>query len=625
MKKIAKNGWILGILFVALTGLNSCSKEDLDGISGNEKGEAIADFTIPVSLPFEQDQSSSLRSIGVPEENTIQTLDILAFRVGDDGKEYFDYSATAREAAGNTNGAARQNYKATVWTRSYRQRFVLITNAREAVTQLLTSSDWKNVEKNTMLASLEFSLGEGNPWNTVSASNYTTFPMWGESEPATITFQSSSIGTVSLLRMVARINVQVDESVSGLTGKFKLKSVRLYNTNTKGRIVPEGNIGVEPTIPASITDYSKRFFGPLVYEDFTAPGKTDVAIRGSIYTFEATAVEDPSQTTCLVIGGVYGTDSQTTYYRVDFMNDNGTTHKSILRNHEYTVNITNVGGSGHETAELAFNGKAVNLQTEILEWDAAGWGNIVLDGQYFLKVSKSEFNFPREALTVERPHNVLYVLTDYISQSGTSGWYIDGITDTDTGTTATWLTTSCTSGAAKDTAKVVLYLDQNNPSGSTRTAKIIFAAGRLRYTVLVEQNTLEGVSITILHALPKAGGGYDVGDPMSDLEIISTFSQPLTPAVVPFYVKWTPASANLIAYRTMVSGVSYAKFEGSEGLFGVIPGQPGGAPLSYLLTSPAVPQEDLNGYLKAMKMVFSVSNGINSEEKSMIVWHIYQP
>ena len=278
-----------------------------------------------------------------------------------------------------------------------------------------------------MLANLKVSLGQTEDrWKVISASDYTAFPMWGESGAEKITGSTNSLSmAIPMLRMIAKINVQLDETVSGLTNKFKMKSVHLYNTNTSGHVVPsiaavkeeirntsQRYLFVEePTVPSDAV-LSK---GPIEYTDFTAPGTPDVAMKGAIYTFETKAPsnEDRMKATCLVIGGLYGDDTNETYYRVDFFESDGKTLRDILRNYQYVVNITDVKGRGHESVDVAYKSKSVNMVAEILYWNEAGLGNNVFDGQNILSVSQDSYFFSRDAKISKEEDNVLSIMTDY--------------------------------------------------------------------------------------------------------------------------------------------------------------------------------------------------------------------
>lgn len=209
-----------------------------------------------------------------------------------------------------------------------------------------------------MLARLEAGFGnDSKKWNTISASDYAAFPMWGETTAEDITNATTELSApVVMLRMLAKINVQLDKSVDGLTDTFKLKSVRVYNINARGRIVPEAGALIHetrdnnpyvmvssPSIPATTEDYSSRYMGPELFQDFSAPGETDVAIRGAIYIFETRAVvsnEKRLEATCLVVGGMYNDDTDESYYRLDFLESDKTTFRHILRNNQYIMRIS---------------------------------------------------------------------------------------------------------------------------------------------------------------------------------------------------------------------------------------------------------------------------------------------
>jgi hypothetical protein len=596
--------------------ISSCSEFDHPETAGMENEGEATELTVQIAIPSHENNQAPLRSIGPEEENAIQTIDVLAFRV-EDGKETFDYYAKASKATGNTEGAKNQNIKITAWTKSYQQRFVVITNAQEKIS-VLNAVDWKGTEKNAMLAELEFDLGSDNQWQAIDASNYTAFPMWGESKAAIITKQTQQLDPVSLLRMVAKINVTLtgDE----VKAKFKLKSVRLYNTNTKGNIVPDVNPAdgtvTLPTIPAD----AQRFLGPLAYYDHTH-GIADVSILESIYLFETAAADfnKPSEATCLVVGGLFGANNttDTTYYRVDFTQQTGNTvnYKNILRNHQYEVNITDVTGSGYDTPEEAFEAKAFNMEVDILDWADGDFNDVIFDGQYFLAVSKDTLVFSKEAMNQQEIENVLIVLTNYLTTATgvRSGWYIeDVILDAaDDTTPVTWLTPSLTNGVANTKANVVLTFDENNGSDA-RSAKIFFRAGRLRYPVVVTQTTDEGARLNLYRS--KLVDGQDVIDrtqPIIESELIFANHTPLS-----IWAEWAPSGARLVMYQTVAPGTTFARFNltPSSGIFEYTRSP------QQVVISPADDNPDLpNDYVGYSKIQFAASNGMSIVEREIIL------
>jgi hypothetical protein len=263
---------------------------------------------------------------------------------------------------------------------------VIITNAGTRVSDLVNSKNWQNTSKETFLANLEYALPKAeNGWYAVSASNYDALPMWGET--STTVTQNTTQLSVSVLRMLAKIDVQLaPANLTALKSVFKLRSASLYNTNTNGRIAPN-SANVQQSgdsvwvTAASLPATPVNYLGPVVYRDFTAPGTVDVAMKGAIYLFETKAPVStdslsPLSATCVVVGGLYNTDTAESYYRVDFLNNGN--FQDILRNHQYLVNITSVTGRGYQTPDEAYRNKAVNMGVTIIVWDDSNTYNVDL-------------------------------------------------------------------------------------------------------------------------------------------------------------------------------------------------------------------------------------------------------
>lgn len=593
----------------------SC-KEEANSNSENFTGEE-QEIVLSLDVPT-VNEATQLRSIGLTEENTIKTIDLIAFRKDNTGS-YFNYSYTGVLAADNTPGQSSQKCRVKVRLAKYEQEFVIITNAGTQVSNLLKSQNWQNVLKETFLAKLEYALSRtGTVWNAVGASNYDALPMWGET--TTMITQNTTQLSASLLRMLAKIDVQLDETKPALKNVFKLKSTRLYNTYTKGRIVPNNsfvqqvgnNVKVTaPTLPAA----AEKYLGPLVYQDFTSPGILDAAMKGAIYTFETQAPEagnlyGPLDATCIVVGGIYGTDAKETYYRIDFQKDGK--FQDILRNHRYLVNIISVTGSGYETPDEAFHNQSVNLDANILVWDESNMYDVTFDGQWYLSVSRDSIFFPLENDT----NTDLFVKTDY-NPSGSlqTGWYIESIIDSATQATATWLTAIPMSGSPNELKNVKLITTDNN-SGKLRKAVIMFVAGRLHYPVIIRQTLLPKASIS----LRFESYGSEPAAVNPDVIIF-----PVTLGVKnnprKFTVEWTPNNAELVVYKSTVAGVQYSEFDLSPNIAGVIGNS--GFPLTVSVTPNATVFADMLPYFRASRLVFSVTNGLNTVEKTVILEHVY--
>lgn len=462
-----------------LWGFVACSMDETDLTGGG--GSACAgtkEINFRIDLPS---GSPASKAVGESQENAITRMDVLAFKV-DGSTETYEYTQPATLVSGTT-------WKLTAQVRDYPQRFVIVTGV-EAEVAALTADPIADKNKATMLARLVVS--QNGRWNTTSASDFRALPMWGESASQTITGGSSELGQVSMLRMLAGIDVELKSTA--LTN-FEMTSVRLYNTNATGRVTPDAvkvseGKATAPTIPSGAT----LITGPITYDqekgDFSA-GTVGEAMKGAIYTFETAAPVDGDQmkATCLVIGGKYNKTGNETFYRVDFLKADKTTFLDILRNHKYQVNITEVKGNGHSSPEEAFKSRSVNMVSEVLSWNEVGMNVITTDGQYTLAVDKDQYAFTREAKTGKETDNILNVWTDYTnSDTSKSGWTVEKYVDAaDENQEVTWLELVPAKGDADATTETYIRVGENL-GPSARSAKIILAAGRLRKPILVTQD-----------------------------------------------------------------------------------------------------------------------------------------
>ena len=250
----------------------------------------------------------------------------------------------------------------------------MLANCREQVNQLLSASNLQGTDKNTLLARLKYSMPPGERWNTTSSTNYTPLPMWGESRRELITSETWRLSAPSrLIISVASFTVGFGYATPATT-KFVLKSALLFNTNTAGQIVPAPATVVDqtatgawnsyvstPTVPPELQPYSTRYLGPV---DYPAAGTGDLTGVSGVYFFEIDANQNPAQTFCVVVGGVYRNDTRTTYYRVDLFDGNNQRMRVAIRRHfAYGIYINDVTASGHATPLEAFNSRVTSSRS----------------------------------------------------------------------------------------------------------------------------------------------------------------------------------------------------------------------------------------------------------------------
>lgn len=373
---------LLSAGLLALLAFSSCETEQVDDIRKNGNGESNVKFS--VWLPGTRPES---RALSANDECNVQTIDILMFAQSGGG---WQYSAGCSGASITTDGSDRNKKTFTIRMRHGNYDLVMFANARE----LIRSIDLEGKTKSEVLALMVEEVPAGGKWiANASASGYKEIPMWAEVGNMTVNDNTEITETegITLTRMLARVDVQIDAQVSN----FTITSVDVYNYNTKGSLVPptggwNGSANppraTAPNVPAT----SVMTKGPLVYDN--NDGRSEINTAGNncameVYIFEAENHTGTGHTTgkehlercCIVVGGLYDAngngdftdDGPATYYRADFSTgtDASEVFLDVLRNHHYTFNITKVSEPGHDTSEDAFQGaKKIEFTVEVTPW-----------------------------------------------------------------------------------------------------------------------------------------------------------------------------------------------------------------------------------------------------------------
>lgn len=467
---------LLPVAAVLLCTLAACTGTEED-IVRTGKGDAPVRF----SLRLPGASAPRARALTEGDESIVKEIDVLVFKPG--GGEYV-YSAGCSGAAITGTGNTKTF---TVTLRQGQYDLAILAGARD----ILNATDLTGKNKAAALAALTAAVPADGKWLTkASDTAFRPFAMWGDIGTITINESTDLTGSkaISLLRMMARVDVTV------AAGNFRLTSVHVYNYNTKGSVAPqaanmEGGKAKYPTVPATST----LIKGPLLYDGSAIDAVGNQCVC-EIYLMEAENHTDATHTkgkellkrTCLVVGGRYDTDSKPTYYRVDFSTGKGVSQVflDVLRNHKYTINITEVKGSGYEEPGIAFESLPVNMEAEVLEWNQAGMNIITTDGQYTLAVNRDTYTFGKREKLVKDNENTLRIWTDY-----SKGWKVEKYVDaTDESQSAGWLSLTPESAVNSGDQPTETFIGvQKNGTGITRRAKIILAAGRLRKEIRVEQ------------------------------------------------------------------------------------------------------------------------------------------
>lgn len=600
--------------------LCSCIQDDYSG-SVNSSGKEI-DVHVSLHMPASSPKTYAISEI---DENLVQDIDVLAFKADATKASGWAFAYSAKgtsitDVTENNTSKAKKQFSVKLVKSFDEQTFVVLANVREQLEAL--GGIAKGADKDELLARLVYSNPGG--WNANNdksdddpGKDFEPFPMWGEAKE-TLTDATTQISGIYMVRSIARLDVVLSQDVID-SNNFTLDKIYVYNSKKEGRIVPDP-VNLENLVkvksatepPGSINNAN-----PLVYD---VPASMSTAFERTIYLFEAAgkAENQASQATCIVVGGTFGTDGATTYYRLDFLkkSDTDSYFRDVLRNHLYCINILSVSGSGYTDPGDAFNSKSLNMVAEIVNWDDGDMGNIIFDGQYVLSVSQDMFSFPREKKTDEEDDNVLYVYTDYAVDSGKSGWYVDRIVDAaDDTKTVGWLRLSPDYGTADDKTKVILTFDENN-SGAERRVVVWIAAGRLRFPVTVVQELMPSIKINIVNPVNE-----------SLIEELLFFS-PVGVVPVPqsFKVNWVPQTADVSVLNSTLASSPFPVGTGLPDTGTITGGNGGTGTITYDVQPPAISEQDSLSnpfFERGTKIDFTIGNGMSYESKSIFVRQIF--
>lgn len=588
--------------------------EEGDHFPVSKEGKVRVPFSI--SMPAQLPRTYALDE---NDENEVRSIDILAFKVnGND--ETFAYRAQAEQGSIVDDGVNnKKKFVVTLFkdgTQTY--RFVALANAKDQLDNTFAGGITVGASKDAIMQQLQ--LTGINKWNVNNeTAGYLPIPMWGETPNSIIIQDNTTITDLKLLRMVAKINVKIDPSIS--ENSFALSSVSLYNYYSSGRVVPDaGNLvpgsssSVEkPTVTGTTTK------GPIDYEGSGIV--TNNSIINNIYTFESlvpkTASEvNLSKVTTLVLGGKYNGSTEVSYYRVDIAN--GKTYLDILRNHLYTINITKVKSAGYGTKEDAFNSRPINIEAEVVVWDEAAIGNIEFDGQFMLAVSQGKFDFTKSAYTTFSDDNTVSIKTDYKSNdSSIQGWKVTSIIDDSGNPINDWLKTSVNKGDANVATDMQLILTENN-SGANRLGYITISAGRLTYKIEVRQSMVPPLELRL-----KKLNGVEINE-----LIFESQSAGIIPASQQFVASWMPIDRECGLTYLGLGGKPFSFGSGSDtpGLNGILNTSAGGTgKQTFTIVPTALTQAEIDAnplIEKASKIDFTLSNGAGFTTKTIYLRQI---
>ena len=363
----------------------------------------------------------------------------------------------------------------------------------------------------------------------------TGLPMWGELAQQTIDPDVSAvqtIGTIHLLRAVARVDVGLNMDAKGTNGndgdfdeesqtltsdivdpdtgksikvQWSLLEVKLYNAAKNGRIAPDADNYdldgdkkpkakkvTQPTTPTKHEEAltykaENNLLRRTIYVPETVNPEPTSASAGASTTpgTEKVYLSRPYLILKLSYKQTDGNASRETYFRVDFLEKNGKeataeyTYLSLLRNFRYKVNVTNIGGLGFDSEDEAKKGPAANIMYNVVVWDESTLSNVVYDGQYMLGVQNDKLLFHKNGGT----------FSTKVQTSWPGGFKVEGLPD--------WVKVKSIepsdSNATGDTDEKIVTFEVTKSTTEQRDfSGAYIQAGRMRWNLEITQlNTLD--------------------------------------------------------------------------------------------------------------------------------------
>jgi hypothetical protein len=362
----------------------SCSFEEREG------PEPPADEYIDAVIHISSSSSASPSTYALTEpdgEEMIKEIDVLAFKEsGSD--EYYAYRTRTTKINVN-NGQKEFTISVKLSKNNEKYRFVIVANASAAVNNANFTT---NATREQVYALILSDLSGNTRWDATELSPgipNKPIPMWGETGTQVVT-DNMTLSPIRMLRALARVDVGVEQAVQS---KFRLTDIYVYNSKTKGRIIPDIN---KVQSDGNVKEASVPVGTNLTRDSIHYASSSATEYKREIYLYETDAVKENGalQATCLVIGGYYDVPSgatQKSYYRVDFFVDkkNDLSFKPILRNHCYNIKITDVLSEGFKTPDEAFENIKTNMTVIIESW--------IMDGSdyhgnpYNFVINRNEF------------------------------------------------------------------------------------------------------------------------------------------------------------------------------------------------------------------------------------------
>lgn len=352
MKQFVRFLWIYWISALAM----GCSHDLVEYDRELESASVILSLDVAVS------GRDVTRAMSGEQESVINSLTALVFHTQTD-----DFCYTAKTQY-KSSGEYRIILNRPAGNTTEDLYLVLLANLDEDTQSLLPSYQDRGAIKDELLRKLVYRASEA--WPTDGAA-VKALPLWAETKSFSITRNTKEediqLGTVSLLRALAALDVKVDVSaLENTETNIVPMHFYIYNSRTSGWVVPlessfdtTGQV-TTPSVPGDAGIQDK----PLDYAFET----NEFNLMRKIYLPE-TPKDAPIYGILEGKSITANNDIQPCYYYVEFKNEVGDVAYPLLRNWRYELTIP-IKGVGATSIDAAIKGTpAENVVVKKVEWE----------------------------------------------------------------------------------------------------------------------------------------------------------------------------------------------------------------------------------------------------------------
>lgn len=334
-------------------GFSSCSDDVFNQSTQSDDVTLVLNIKTPASsLP-----RAATRSIQTANETHIENVKVLVFSdTNGDGTYFFNYMTEGTQLVNQQNQTSK--FQVMLRSSNVPLKIYLVANYSDAFANY-----------NPIYGDSEETVKTSIRRSFTSGDMVTDLPMYGELSLSGLDAATINNFDVTVLRAIARVDVKTQ--LTSDSPAFALREVYVYRANDLIQIIPDAvsagsHIRVSsPSVPSGSTILAS----PVVK---TSSMPTDSI--GGLYVPESVAPDKAGDArlsaTTVVVGGIFGSSTDVSYYRVDF-NSGVAGHPlgQILRNYLYTFTIKKVSDAGYTSPDEAAANLASSMTVEVQQWE----------------------------------------------------------------------------------------------------------------------------------------------------------------------------------------------------------------------------------------------------------------